>query len=71
MPRQLVIRTIEEKLGGQNIILYGNNIVDVKCKPLIKKLADSMVVSYQACYIRLKGLNLFDRWDMSEYLEKI
>lgn len=70
MPRHLVIRTIEEKLGGQNIILYGNNIVDVKCKPLIKQLADSMGVSYQACYIRLKDLNLFDRRDMSEYLEK-
>lgn len=71
MPKYLVVKTMDELFNGKKLILYGNQIVDIKSKPLIKQLANSMGVSYKACFIRLKDLNLFEKRDMSEYLEKI
>lgn len=70
MPKYLVVKTMNELFNGKNLIIYGNQIVDLKSKPLIKQLSNSMGVSYKACFIRLKDLNLFEKRDMSEYLEK-
>lgn len=52
---------MDELFSGKNIIFYGNQMVNLKSKSLIKKLANSMGISYKACFIRLKDLKLLEK----------
>ena len=70
MPRFLVDRSLDEFADGKPIPLYGSNVFDPSDKLVLQRMADAMGVSYTALVIRLRGLGLLERHDLSEYVEK-
>ena len=53
---------------GKPVICYDGYFCAAKEKRLIKRIADAAGVSYGACFIRLKELNLFEFHPIGEYL---
>lgn len=70
MPRFLIARSLDEFADGKPIPLYGSNVFDPSDKLVLQRMADAMGVSYTALVIRLRGLGLLERHDLSEYVEK-
>lgn len=68
MPGFMVRNTLGRFAGATAISIYGDNLLRLEDKLLVKKMADVMGVSYTAFLIRLKELHLFERHDVSEYI---
>lgn len=68
MPR-FMVRNILSRFAGRDLIpIYGDSLLRLEDKLLVRKMADIMGVSYTAFLIRLKELNLLERHDVSEYI---
>ena len=70
MPRFMVQNIVRRLAGKQAIPVYGDNILRLEDKLLVRKMADTMGVSYTAFLIRLKELNLLEQRDISEYITR-
>ena len=73
VPRHVAPQAVQEAairprhlLGGT--IIYGDNLLRLEDKLLVRKMADAMGVSYTAFLIRLKELNMLEQHDVSEYI---
>ena len=69
MPHFIVDRALNTYNCGHKVIVYtgSDTILPDKSKHIIQRMADSMGVSFSACYRRLKELDLFDVKPFSEY----
>ena len=69
MPGFIVDRALKTYNAGNMVTVYqGDDIVIPDAsKKIIKKMADSMGVSYNACYYRLKELSVIDKRPLEEY----
>ncbi len=70
MPGFMVRNTLGRFAGTMAIPIYGDNLLRLEDKLLVKKMADVMDVSYTAFLIRLKELHLLERHDVSEYITR-
>lgn len=68
MPGFMVRNVLDRFAIGGTIPIYGDNLLRLEDKLLVKKMADAMGVSYTAFFIRLKELHLLERHDVSEYI---
>lgn len=68
MPGFIVRNVLDRFAGAEAISIYGDNLLRMEDKLLVKKMADVMGVSYTAFLIRLKELRLLERHDVSEYI---
>ncbi len=67
-PRFMVHEVLERFGVSGPLPLYGNNLLRLEDKLLVRKMAGAMGVSYTAFLIRLKELALVKRHDISEYI---
>lgn len=67
MPKFLTLKKIDFFNGGRKLPLYGSFVLKSEEKHTIKKMADSLGVSYSALFYRLKHFNLFEPHYMSEF----
>jgi len=70
MPRCVIKEVLNKFNDGKTIPVYGENVFRPREKTILNKIADSLQVSYTALVIRLKTLNLLNRRDISEYIQK-
>lgn len=68
MPRFMVNEVLKKFAVSGLIPLFGDNLLRLEDKLLVKKMAGTMGVSYTAFLIRLKELQLLKRHDISEYI---
>lgn len=68
MPGFMVRNILGRFAGTTALPIYGDNILRLEDKLLVKRMADVMGVSYTAFLIRLKELNLMERHDVAEYI---
>lgn len=68
MPGFMVRNVLNRFAGAEAISLYGDNLLRLEDKLLVKKMAGAMNVSYTAFLIRLKELRLLEQHDVSEYI---
>lgn len=68
MPGFMVRNVLGQFVGTEAISIYGDNILRMEDKLLVKKMSRAMGVSYTAFLIRLKELRLLERHDVSEYI---
>lgn len=68
MPRFMVRNIVDLYAGKSKISIYGDNLLRLEDKLLVRKMADAMGVSYTAFLIRLKELNMLEQHDVSEYI---
>ena len=69
MPTFIVSRALNTYNSGNKVIVYTgtDTILPDISKRIIQRMADSMGVSFTACYLRLKELSLFEVKPFSEY----
>lgn len=68
MPRFVVRNVLERFADIETIPLYGDSLLRMEDKLVVRKMAETMGVSYTACLIRLKELRLLKRHDISKYI---
>ncbi len=68
MPRFMVLDTLKRFNGGRRLPVYGDNLFRKREKAVLSKMADALEVFYTALVIRLRGLGLLVRHDVSEYI---
>lgn len=68
MPRFMVLNIVKRFTGEGPIPIYGDNLLRLEDKLLVRKMADAMRVSYTAFLIRLKELHLLEPHSVSEYI---
>lgn len=71
MPGFMVRTVLSRFAGTEAMSIYGDNLLRLEDKLLVKKMASAMGVSYTAFLIRLKELHLLERHGISEYIKKI
>ena len=69
MPRFMILDALERFNNGRLIRVYGESVFHPREKVILRKIADSLCVSFTALVIRLRGLKLFDYHDIFEYIE--
>ena len=69
MPTFLVMRHYADVFGSTAVRVYGTNQLKPEDVRGIRTMGERMGVSYQALYIRLRDLNLFDYRPLEEYDE--
>ena len=68
MPR-FMVRNVVERFGyADGVPIYGESVVSLTDRIVIKQMANTMGVSYSAFFIRLRELGLLDRRSLSEYI---
>lgn len=70
MPRRLVSNVLTKYNRSYPIKIYGDNVVASKDKQSLRNMANHMMVSYTALFIRLRDMNLLEGHDVSEYISK-
>lgn len=70
MPRPMMRDTLERFNGGKPLPVYGEAVFHPREKVILKKMADSLEVSFTALVIRLRRLGMLSCHDISEYIEK-
>ncbi len=70
MPGFMVRNVLDRFAVAETISIYGDNLLRLEDKLLVKKMAGVMGVSYTAFLIRLKELRLLERHDISEYITR-
>ena len=68
MPRFMVFNVLEAHGVKDSLPIYGDSILRVEDKLLIREMADAMGVSFSAFLIRLRELGLLKRRDVSEFI---
>ena len=69
MPDFIIKGSLKKDNNGEKIPIYigSDTVVTDPCKVIIQRMADSMGVSYKACYRRLWELSLFEEHPLIEY----
>ena len=69
MPDFIIKGALKKYNNGKKIPIYvgSDTVVADPCKTIIQRMADSMGVSYKACYRRLWELSLFEEHPLIEY----
>lgn len=69
MPSFIVEKMLKKYNSGNKITIYSGSTIVIPnaSKSVIQRMADSMGVSYSACYYRLKELTLLDVRPLEEY----
>ena len=69
MPDFIIKGALKKYNNGKKIPIYvgSDKVVDESGKVIISRMADSMGVSYKACYLRLFELSLFEERPLIEY----
>ena len=69
MPDFIIKGALKKYNNGEKIPVYvgSDTVVTDPCKVIIQRMADSMGVSYKACYRRLWELSLFEEHPLIEY----
>ena len=69
MPDFIINAALKKYNNGERIPVYmgSDTVVPDPCKIIIQRMADSMGVSYKACYRRLRELSLFEERPLIEY----
>ena len=69
MPDFIIDRALKTYNNGNKIIVYrgSDTVVPDSGKMIIQRMADSMGVSFKACYHRLQELSLFEEHPLIEY----
>lgn len=70
MPRYIVADTVDRFTKGKPVCIYGDSLISLEDKLLVQRMADSMLVSYTAFFIRLKQLGLFHRRSTEEFISQ-
>ena len=70
MPRYMVQNVVCRFAGREAISIYGDSLLRLEDKLLVRKMADAMGVSFTAFLIRLKELHLLEQRDVSEYISR-
>ena len=68
MPGFMVRNVLDQCVGAVSIPIYGDSLLRVEDKLLVRRMAGKMGVSYTAFLIRLKELNLLERHGVSEFI---
>lgn len=68
MPGFIMRNTVDQFTSGNPVCIYGDNLLTLEDKLLVKRMAETMGVSYTACLIRLKQLGLVNRRSVDEYI---
>ena len=68
MPRFMVFNILEAHSVKDGLPIYGDCILRVEDKLLVREMADAMGVSFAAFLIRLRELGILRRHDVSEYI---
>jgi hypothetical protein len=68
MPRFMMLNTVDRLTGGRPISIYGDCLISLEDKLLVRKMAETMVVSYTAFFIRLKQLRLYTSRSADEFI---
>jgi hypothetical protein len=68
MPRFMVLNTVDWLTGGRPISIYGDCLISLEDKLLVRKMAETMAVSYTAFLIRLKQLRLYTSRSADEFI---
>ena len=68
MPRFMVFNVVQAYGIKDGLPIYGDNILRVTDKLLIRDMANTMGASFAAFLIRLRELQLLKRHDLSEYI---
>ena len=69
MPDFIIDRALKTYNKGMKIIVYrgSDTVIPDSSKMIIQRMADSMGVSFKACYHRLQELSLFEERPLIEY----
>ncbi len=70
MPKFIIERSLKKFNRGRPLTVYGNSILPPSGKIAMRKMGDSLGVSYTALFIRLKDLSLIEFRDQEEYIRK-
>lgn len=70
MPDFIVEKMLKKYNGGNKVTIYSGSTIVIPntSKSVIQMMADSMGVSYSACYYRLKELSVLDERPLEEYV---
>lgn len=69
MPRFLIDRALKRFNRGKELKVYGQTILAPKEKVTMRKMGDSLGVSYTALFIRLRDLGLLEFRNQEEYFK--
>ncbi len=69
MPGFIVDRALKTYNAGNKVTIYSGStiVIPSPSKTIIQRMADSMGVSYSACYYRLKELSALNKRPLEEY----
>lgn len=70
MPKFLVESVLKKYNRSKPVTVYGNTILAPSGKIAMRRMGDSLGVSYTALFIRLKHLGLLEYRDQEEYIAK-
>ncbi len=72
MPDFIVEKMLKKYNGGNKVTIYSGSTIVIPntSKSVIQMMADSMGVSYSACFYRLKELSVLDERPLEEYVTK-
>lgn len=70
MSQCLIAKALEKYNAGRFVRIYNGEVLALKEKVTIQKMADSLGVSFPALYIRLRELNLFEHRPIDEYVRE-
>ena len=68
MPKFIVENALAKFTNSKPIKIYGDNTFAKRDKELIRRMATYLGVSYTALVIRLRGLDMLEYHDISEYI---
>lgn len=68
MPKFIMENALAKFTNSKPIKIYGDNIFAKRDKELIRRMANYLGVSYTALVIRLRGLDMLEYHDISEYI---
>ncbi len=68
MPKHLVSNALAKYNRSKAVKVYGDGTVASKDKTTIRSMANHIIVSYTALFIRLKEMGLLEHHDISEYI---
>jgi hypothetical protein len=68
MPRFMLKDALVQHNGGHRLPIYGNHLFSVQDKIILRKMADTMGVSYTALVIRLRDLDALSYHNISEFI---
>lgn len=68
MPKFMLRNVLDQFTAGKPISIYGDNLITVEDKLLVRNMAEAMGVSYTAFFIRLKELGLYMSHSADEFI---